>query len=94
MENSLWKKKESEEEKLKLKENGKQISINCASEAYMSHKLDASYSNYENIITEFYNSGASMGQKNHSKEFARLYLLHMISLWQKQYLVTLWMKDY
>ena len=60
------------EEELRLKENGKQIAINCASVAYMNYKSDTSYSSYESIITEFYYKGASIGQKNHSKEFARL----------------------
>lgn len=69
--------KEREEEESKLKKHGKQIAINCASVAYMTYKLDASYSSYENIITEFYNSGASVGQKNHSKEFPRLFLPHV-----------------
>lgn len=71
--------KEREEEELKLKEYGKQIAINCASAAYMTYKLDSSYSSYENIITEFCNSGASVGQKNHSKEFPRLFLPHVYS---------------
>ena len=69
--------KKREEEELRLKENGKQIAINCASAAYMSYKLDTSYSSYENIITKFYKSGASVGQKYHSKESARLYLPHV-----------------
>lgn len=68
--------KEKQDELL-LEKNSKESALNCAASAYLSFKLDTSYATYETIITEMHNSGASMGVKNHSKEFARNFLPHV-----------------
>lgn len=73
---SLREKKSLETEKL--------AAINCASAAYLSYKLQSSYRDFETIITEFHNSGAEVGLKNHSKEFARNFLPHMYGVLRKE----------
>lgn len=71
------------EQDLKLSELGKQSGINCASAAYLTYKIDASYANYGSVIAEFHNCGAFVGQKNYSKEFARLFLPHVYIVLRK-----------
>lgn len=59
---------------LLLDKQNKESALNCA---YLTYKLDTSYASYETIITEMYNSGASVGVKSHSKEFSKKFLSHI-----------------
>lgn len=67
----------TKEDQLLLEKNNKESAINCAASAYLSYQLNTSYAAYESIVTEMHNSGASMGVKNHSKEFSRNFLPHV-----------------
>ena len=68
----------------RLCSDGRKNAINCASAAYLTYKLNASYKSYESVITELHNSGCSVGVTNHSKEFCRLFLPHLHSVLVKE----------
>ena len=67
-----------------LLEIGKLAAVNCVSAAYLSYKLQTLYRDFETILTEFYYSGAEIGLKNHSKEFARNFLPHIHGILNKE----------
>lgn len=61
------------EKRKKLESSGKLNGLNCANAAYLIYKNNISYRTYEDLITTMLNSGCSIGVKNHSKEFPRLF---------------------
>ena len=72
------------QENLIIDKISKENAINCAASAYLTYKLDTSYLSYETIVTEMHNSGASMGIKNHSKEFAHHFLPYIYKVLQQE----------
>ncbi|GBM44510.1 hypothetical protein AVEN_192542-1 [Araneus ventricosus] len=58
----------------KMQISGKGNGLNCANAAYLIYKNSMPYRAYEDLITIMHNSGCSMGVKNHSKEFPRIFL--------------------
>lgn len=73
-----------QEQARQLENAGKMNALNCANAAYMTYKMNISYESYENVISVLHNSGCTVGVKNHSKEFPRLFLPVVHSVLQKE----------
>ena len=61
-------------EQARLMKQAKEAAVNCASAAYFTLKSGMPYKSYEQVVTEIHSAGGSVGAKNHSKEFPRLFL--------------------
>ena len=55
-------------------ESARSYGLNCAAIAYNCFYFGHSYRSYEHAIANTYSANGSVGYKNHSKEFPRLFL--------------------
>ena len=67
--------------------------LNCAEAAYSTYYFSHPYDSYEYQITNIFNSGGLVGNKNHSKNFADQFLLPMYDSVKSRFLSSLVTED-